>query len=331
MGVKASVIIPTKNAGPLFRQVLDAASEQETPWPYEIIVVDSGSSDGTVAYAREKKVRVLEIAPESFGHGRTRNYAVGQSIGEFALVITHDALPASRTWLAGMVAAVEQAPDIAGAFGRHLAYPDCDPYTARDLALHFENCRAIGAVRRIEDRKRFNSDDGYRQGLHFFSDNNACLRRSVWERHPYPDVEFAEDQIWARTVLEAGYAIAYADDAAVFHSHSYSVFETGRRAYDESAALHRLFGYDLCPSLKHLAVQTYRCSARDICWSLAQRDIVTQAPWIVRAPFANFARLAGHYLGRRDERLPDWFAQRISRDRALKNTRRVQAPAAGQV
>ncbi len=320
--VKASVVIPTKNAGPLFHKVLDSVLHQQAPWPFEVVVVDSGSTDGTVEFCRARAVRLIQIAPEDFGHGRTRNLAVSNARGEFVAVITHDALPATPQWLAHLVAAVEQDPTVAGAFGRHLPYPEADPYTARDLALHFEGFNTRPAVQRMDDPQRYAQDVGYRQFLHFFSDNNACLRRSVWEQIPYPDVNFAEDQIWAKRIIEAGFAKAYAHDAAVFHSHSYSVIESGRRAFDESAAFDTLFGYNMCPTAGAAMRQTVRGAGRDILWSLGQ-----PRPWrligmMARAPFAHAARQLGYLLGRRHRRLPAWLVDRISLDRSLKNSRR---------
>ena len=74
--MKASVVIPTKNPGQIFRDVLDRVLEQECPWDFEVLVIDSGSNDGTQDYARSKPgVRLHEITPEEFGHGRTRNLA----------------------------------------------------------------------------------------------------------------------------------------------------------------------------------------------------------------------------------------------------------------
>lgn len=268
--MKASVVIPAKNGGKLFARVLDALLRQKTPWDYEILIIDSGSTDDTVKYCEERNINVISISPSEFGHGRTRNFGISKTKGEFVALITQDALPASNDWLFNLVSAVEQAPDVAGAFGRHLPYPDADPYMVRNLKLHFDGFLAWPEVLRKSDNEpRYAAELGYRQIMHFFSDNNACLRRTVWEKYPYPDVDFAEDQIWAKTVIEAGYGKAYADSAAVYHSHSYSVVEAGRRAFDESAALNRLFGYQLCPTVRQLLIHAGGCGYRDIRYSLS--------------------------------------------------------------
>lgn len=297
MSIKASVIIPAKNAGEPFERVINAVIEQETGWPFEILVIDSGSTDGTVEYCRGLTgVRLHQIRPDEFGHGRTRNLGAQLTTGDFIVFITHDALPVDNSWLRNLVAAAEQAPDVAGAFGRHLPYPEADTFLQRDLGLHFDNFLNWPAVFRLDDPERYRKDEGYRQVLHYFSDNNACVRRSVWESIPYPNVEFAEDQIWAKAVIEAGYGKAYADNARVYHSHNYGVIELMRRSFDESNALFRLFGYRLCPSLPQLLAQARARTIRDYRY-LGKLALAKAPAWLVRIPLRNFSQQLGYYLG----------------------------------
>lgn len=317
--VTAAVVIPTKNGGALFRRVIDAVLDQATPWEFEVLVVDSGSADGTVEYCRSlDRVRVHCIAPEEFGHGRTRNLGISMVGGEFVALITQDALPADRHWLNNLVAAVEQADDVAGAFGRHLPYPDAGPYLARDLKQHFDGFLAWPKVMRLDDPGRYAAEVGYRQVLHYFSNNNSCIRRSVWEKYPIAEVDFAEDQIWAKSVVEAGYGKAYADDARVYHSHNYSVVETARRAFDEARALQRLFGYRLCPSVAHLLAQTVRCTFRDFLFSWENDLVVRNFGALAASPLHNLMRQSGFYLGQRADRMPPFLRDLISLDQSKK-------------
>lgn len=314
--MKASVIIPTKNPGAVFRRVLDRVLEQEAPWPYEVVVIDSGSTDGTVEFTQSRSpVRLLTIPPQDFGHGRTRNFAISQSTGEFAVLLTHDALPAGTDWLRNLVSAVEQQPDVAGAFGRHIAYPEASPYTIRDIQAHFDGFGAHPEiVGKLTDLERYARDQGWRQFLHYYSDNNSCLRRSVWEQFPYPDVEFAEDQIWARNVVDAGWLKAYAPGAPVYHSHDYGVFERLQRAYDESAAFRTLFGYRLGGSIRQMARSITALSRADWHWGRAN-DLPLKE--IVHRLGEDVALVLGHGLGARSESLPKWLRTRLSRDKRL--------------
>jgi rhamnosyltransferase len=297
---KASVVIPTKNAGLLFERVLDSVLSQETPWPFEVLVVDSGSSDGTVEHCLNNGVRLHQIPSAEFGHGKTRNLGVSLTSGEFVVMITHDALPCDANWLHELVKAIEVDEDIAGVFGRHYAYEESGILMQRDLLGHFDGFKIGSPIVSNEDSQRYESDQGYRQFLHFFSDNNACLRRSVWEEIPYPEVDFAEDQLWAKTIIERGYKKAYADKAAVFHSHSYGVIQTFRRSYDESRALKALFGYELCSSLKNMFRHAYHITKADWKYVFDQHKVRATWPLILKIPLLSFAKQAGYYLGYRD-------------------------------
>jgi rhamnosyltransferase len=314
---KASVIIPTKNAGKQFERVLVAVLAQKTSWAYEVLVVDSGSTDNTVSYCKEKGVRVHEIPSHEFGHGKTRNLGISLTTGEFAIMITHDALPYDEYWLAELVGAMDADDDIAGAFGRHYAYEESGLLVRRDLIAHFDGFKNGRSVVFNDDPQRYDSDQGYRQFLHFFSDNNACLRRSVWEEIQYPEVDFAEDQLWAQMIIEKGYKKAYVDKGAVYHSHSYSITETFRRSFDESRALKRLFGYRLCQSMTYLFVQTYRCTFNDWRYLFREKSVVNNRFLMMKIPFMCLAKQVGYYLGytgMAERRMGDM----ISLDRSLK-------------
>ena len=318
--MKASVVIPTKNAGAQFYAVLEAVLAQETPWEYEVLVIDSGSNDGTVEYVRSKEQVMLHAIPaHEFGHGKTRNLGISLTTGEFVVMITHDALPVNEHWLMELVQAVEQDDNIAGSFGRHIAYKHDGPFLERDLKCHFDGFLTWPTtIVSLEDKEKYENDLGYRQFLHFFSDNNACLRRSVWERIPYPEVDFAEDQLWAKQIIEAGYAKAYADKAVVFHSHTFRSVELCRRSFDESRALNRLFGYKLCPTLLQMVAQSMRSTIYDIKYLLKSGMLVSQFIWFMRAPLDNIAKQVGYYLGQRADRLPKGLVRIISRDMSLQ-------------
>lgn len=317
--MKASVVIPVKNGGARFREVLAAVLRQRAQWPFEVLVIDSGSSDGSADWARGQGVRVEEIPASSFGHGRTRNLGVRLTSGEFIVFLTHDACPGDEYWLTHLVGAADMAPDVGGAFGPHRGYPEASIVTTRELEVHFHGFGEQPNRVRIDDPGRYAADVGYRQFLHFFSNNNSCLRRSVWEQIPFPDVDFAEDQIWAREMLEAGFSKAFAPEAWVYHSHDFGVIETAQRGFDESRALQRLFGYVLVPSMPRLLRDWVYLVGRDSRWVLgAPVSLWLKAGALFRVPALAGAKLVGRYLGSREDSLPDWLARSVSRDKALQ-------------
>jgi rhamnosyltransferase len=319
--IDASVLILTKNAGPRLARVLDAVLSQKLDAPFEVIVVDSGSNDGTLDLVRSRPtVRLVEIAPTEFGHGKTRNFAAAQSTGAFLVYITHDAIPQGPRWLADLLAPFADRA-VAGVFGRHVAHEGADPFTARDLEAHFANIGNYPAVlSKATDPARYESDLGWVQLLHFFSNNNSALRRSVWERYPFPDVHFAEDQLWARQIIEAGFAKAYAADAVVAHSHSFGAMSQLRRAFDEAAAFQHLFGYRLGHTPAHFMRTALGLSARDI--AFGRRNGIGLGT-IMRRVGQDVGLAAGHFLGTHSGRLPPGLRRSLSHDRRLLDSLRT--------
>jgi O-antigen biosynthesis protein len=325
--LKASVIVLTKNPGEIFKKVLPAIRSQITPWEFEVIVVDSGSTDGTIEFVEQfTDVRLIQIESSEFGHGKTRNYAVSQSRGEFAALLTHDAMPADQHWLENLIKPFMEDAKVAGVFGRHKAYPEHSTYTQRDMQMHFDGFLQWPAIMGMEDPERYQRDQGYRQLLHFFSDNNACLRKSVWKKIPYPDVNFAEDQLWAKAIIESGYKRAYANDATVFHSHDYSVKDTFRRSFDESRALKTLFGYDLCPSAGYGVKQVYACAKSDLGYLSSNGGIFKEFFLALKTPFLHAAKQLGFFIGRYEGKYKSTFFWLFSLDDAKKRKKGSQVP-----
>ncbi|WP_280527927.1 glycosyltransferase family 2 protein [Alicycliphilus denitrificans] len=319
---RASVLIPVKNGGALLGEVLDAVLAQSTPWPFEVVVVDSGSRDGSVECARQRGVRVEVIPAAEFGHGRTRNYLASLSRGDFLVFITQDARPADAHWLRHLVEGCNSAPDVAGAFGPHRAHPGARHVTERELTEHFAGFGSVLSRVQLEDRERFDREVGYRQWLHFFSNNNSCLRRSVWEKLPFPDVMFAEDQTWMLSAIKAGYAKAFVPEAAVYHSHDFGVWETLQRNFDEASSFQRDFGYDMQRSLARTLASAVLLARRDARW-LRQAGVRGWS-WLKHSAYMagiELARTLGQFLGTRHQSLPVWLLRVISRDQALQRGR----------
>lgn len=317
--VRASVLIPVKNGGPLLGDVLDAILAQQAPWAFEVIVVDSGSRDASVELVRQRGIRCEIIAPHEFGHGRTRNYLASLAKGEFLVFLTQDARPASVHWLRHLVEACDSEDLVAGAFGPHRAHPQARHVTHCELDQHFAGFGREPSVVRMEDRARFTSDPGYRQWLHFFSSNNACIRRSVWERLPLPDVAFAEDQTWALRAIEAGYGKAYAPEAVVFHSHDFGLWETLQRNFDEARSFNLYFGYRIQDSMLRALRSGLQLAKRDFGWlrngGLSGWRLLKNALYM---GFIELARVTGQYLGTQHDRLPTWVLRSVSRDEQLQ-------------
>lgn len=255
-GRKVSIVIPTYNGGSLFKEVLTAASNQITDFDYDVLVIDSSSTDGTREFAKRfgGRVRVHEIPQREFQHGRTRNLGVSLTDGEFIALLTQDARPANSSWLRKLIAGFSLAPGVAGVTGRHEAYPQHNRLLAQDLSTMFDRMRDYGPLfslkRGLPSFIRPGSVE-WRMLMHFYSDNNSALRRDIWQKLPYPEVDWGEDQIWCWNFLQLGLSKAYIDDAAVFHSHPFEKATSESVAMSEGYMFAYYFGYHLSSEGTH--------------------------------------------------------------------------------
>lgn len=292
-----SIVIPTKNGGERLDQVLAAVFSQKTKYTYEVICVDSGSSDQTLDILHKYPCQVYEIPPEEFGHGKTRNYGAARGTGTYIMFLTQDALPANDHWIEAMIDAMQMEYGIAGGFGIHYPYPDCNVLDKRDLKRHFQNFGEENRVFFIDNEELYYRDKGYQQYLAFFSDNNSCLKRSVWEKIPYQDVDFAEDQIWSRQILEAGYKKVYCPHAAVYHSHNYPLRTYFHRYYDEFKGVYRVYQWRMFESGKGVLRQILAMDRQDIRYIFNRENGIShKLHWLHYALVRNRYRCFGAYL-----------------------------------
>ena len=293
-----TIVIPTKNAGELLDECLKSVFQQKTGYSYEVICVDSGSSDDTIDIIQKYPAKLYQIPASEFGHGKTRNFGASKGSGEYIVFITQDAVPASDEWLENFINAMKLDDDIVGGFGIHYPYPDCNIIDKRDLKLHFEGFGLDNTIFFLEDKERYENDEVYRRYLAFFSDNNSCLKRTMWEQYQYKDVEFAEDQMWMRQMIELGHKKVYCPFAPVYHSHNYDVHSYLGRYYDESKGLyeiHQTIGvkhwyYILPAAIKHYRMDREYFKTLD----LDKKEFKDACNYSFKR---NYARYLGAYWG----------------------------------
>ena len=97
MNISAGLVIPSKNAGARWADVIAGICSQQGV-DLDVLVVDSGSTDQTLALARDAGFRVMEIPSSEFGHGATRQMALEQFRNHrWVLFMTQDAILCSPT------------------------------------------------------------------------------------------------------------------------------------------------------------------------------------------------------------------------------------------
>ena len=320
--LKATIAIPTFNGVERIDEVLDACLGQAADFRFEVLVIDSGSTDGTLeAIGRRHAVRLHQIPQSEFGHGRTRNLAVRLAKGDYVVFLTQDAVPASQFWLDEMLRPFEISDRIACVFGKQVPRPGCCPTVKRDVINHFRSFGPDPFISLQVDNPRLKSQ-AERDALGYFSDVNSAVRRSAIEKIPFRDVPYAEDQALGRDVIDGGLIKAYAPLAAVLHSHSYPLRAYFARMYEEMSGLWKTTGRTIDTSIpRHVAI-VVRGTLGDWRFIIRDRDysVPRKLVWLVEAPFYNLARRVAVRLALRPE-LPGWAAWLMGRSTAARTTK----------
>ncbi len=221
--VDASILLLAKNELHNIKRCLEAVVSQQSRFTYEIVLVDSGSTDGTLDIARQYPLRLYQVPPEAFHHARTRNYAAGLARGRYLVYLAADAVPAANSWLEALLSNFAD-PLVAGVYGRHLPKPGCT--LERQMVLH----TVYGDARIVKESSR-KRELGYH--YYHFSTVNAALRRDIWESVPFPEeLKVYEDVGIAKSILDAGWKTIYEPAAAVYHSHNHTALGLFKRYFD---------------------------------------------------------------------------------------------------
>ena len=285
-----SVVIPVKDGARYLEKVLAAVVAEE---PDEILVIDSGSRDGSVEIARAAGVEVLEIPSESFGHGRTRNLGAERTSGELICFLTQDATPVPG-WLEAYRSAFLLADNVGAAYGPHLPRAGTSPMIARELTEFFATFSP--------------SDEAVVQGPGdptYLSNVNACYARRCWEQIRFRDVAYSEDQAFGVDLLAAGWVKVYQPAAAVLHAHDYPLRDFMRRYFDEYRGLRRTIGhverFRIPGTLRYVAHSV----AADRRWIGEHGAPPAGRPgWVVRSAAHHGGRHVFSALGSRADALP---------------------------
>ena len=218
---QVSVIIRARNEGRHIGAALAALQAQRYPPGFEVLLVDTESTDDTVAIARRFGAAVISLELARFSFGRALNLGAEIARGDYLVHLSADAVPQHADHLSRLVAPLAD-PQVAATYGRQLPRPGACPSEARDLADWFPPApRALPRP--------------------FLSNANAAVRRPVWQEHPFDEgVASAEDAVWAAGIVAAGYRIVYVPRATVRHSHPAWPSVAYRRGRRDAQGLRRV-------------------------------------------------------------------------------------------
>ena len=308
-----SLLLPVKNQERDVRELIPLVLAQKAFAQLEIVAVDSGSRDGTVAALAQLGATVLAIEPAGFDHGLTRNLAAQYAQGDVLLFLSGRSRPADEHWLAPLLSVLEEDPSAAGVCSRVLPRADADLLTVRDGERELSG----SAVR---ERKAIGDWEGYREMsidqrrvLFNFHTVGAALRTDVFNQIGFHSVAtLGEDLLWAREVLEAGWSLWHEPASVVYHSHDYALRELFERNVDDGLANREINDRDLhdqevLPLIRALVADD---------WAYLQNALSLEGEeldrWRLESALRRVAQVVGQWVGINHNELPDEMASFFS-------------------
>ena len=294
--VAVTVIVPTFNGDAYLAEALDAVRAQRFDGTVEVLVVDSGSTDGTLdIIAARSWVRLHTIPNSEFGHGRTRNLAARMARGRIVVFITQDAIPAHDRWLEELVAPLSGGA--VASTGLQIPRASCFPMLKYEINGVFRN---QGPADRVSFVRKGDHEPVGREldEMTFYSDVNAATTREfLVDVIPYRDVPYSEDFAFAKDLILAGYTKAYTPRGSVIHSNDLTLREYGKRFYEEVVARRRV-GHVLPPLTRGRQIVRFGYGVLgDSGRIIADRDYgpIATIGWLVRNPAYHLAKWRAMY------------------------------------
>ena len=303
------VIVPTYNPGLEAWAKWVQALQFQNCKPMQVVVVDSGSTDGSLALSQQAGFTVLHTEAKSFNHGATRQWALNQgflnpepisaisptpspsSPPDFIVFLTQDAILANANALEELLQAF-QDPQVAAAYGRQLPKSEAHWLEAHTRSFNYPNAsRTV----QLQDKASL--------GIKacFLSNSFAAFRlQALLAQGGFPShLPLGEDTFTAAKLLLSGQSLRYQASAAVYHSHNYNVLQDFQRMFDtgvfhaQNPWLLQNFGKAESEGAKLFRSQ----------WqSLQQQPHFKQG--LLQWLFTNALKLLGYKLGRAHQWLP---------------------------
>lgn len=298
MASSVSIVMVMKNERRNLERGFERVQGQNYDGPVEIVYVDSGSTDGTVEFMRERGIEAHVIPPQEFHHGRTRNLGASLAQHEILVFLSGDAVPVDERWLARLVAPFED-PRVGAVYGRQVPPPGMGRLRARALEIEYPDVRIV---------RDLATEPSLHPGLFRFSNANSAVRKELWEQFPFnEELTLAEDQGLCRDVLMAGYRVVYEPEAAVVHGHERSLFGEFKFAVDNGYSLMRM-GILRNPLIGGETGYGLQRVRRELGYYVARREWADAA----RCFAVSAAKWLGVQVGKRGDRLPRPLMRRIS-------------------
>ena len=222
-----------------FRESYQEFLAQDYSGVWDILIIDSGSTDETVKFLKDQPRTAVHCIPsEEFGHGKTRNLGASMANGDLILMTVQDAKPRSADWITRMVHALE-SNELDGVCGKQAV-----PWDKNKNPLEWYRPIEEPIEDDLYDRTSIENAKPQDKLRACSWDNvNALYKKSSLLEQPFRDVRFGEDMFWALDVLNANGKIGYTNLSKVWHYHHNHPGFTRKRVFYSHYWRYKAFGF----------------------------------------------------------------------------------------
>ena len=207
--VKVSFVIRTLNEVSSIGKVISLINELKGNFSKEIVIVDSGSTDGTVEVVSEhENVVLLKVEPKDWSWGYSLNLGVARAIGDYIVIISGHCYISEESFLEKSISLLEQNHKVAAVYGQQKPIDNFDPFEEWELFSWYPNM----SLHIMDNPKSL------------IGVSNACcvLKKVAWKLNSFDEnAQSMEDGIWAVSIINAGWKLIYSSDIGVYHSHKF--------------------------------------------------------------------------------------------------------------
>lgn len=220
--MKVSIIIRCFNEEEHIGKLLTGIEHQDY-LDFEVIIVDSGSTDSTLSISSKFENIIIKIKPEDFSFGYALNVGCKAATGDILLFASAHVYPLYNDWLSTMAQPFKNDEEIALVYGKQRG----------DWRNKFSELQVF--------KHWFPDKSNYNQEIPFCNNANCAVRKSLWkDQHFDEELTGLEDLDWAKKIQNKGYKLAYESQATVIHVHEEKASSIKNRYKREAIALKKI-------------------------------------------------------------------------------------------
>jgi rhamnosyltransferase len=257
--VDVTIFIRARNEAAFIKDCLNSIFSQDFDGSFEVILLDSGSSDETVSFAKAFRVTVYEIPPALFTFSSALNAGVALSKAQFFVPLSAHSIPKGRFWLRELITPLRADASLAATYSRQIPWPDASIPEMLGMQRTFKTtdfCLSPDYFQLSLTEQRNPTSSA------MLSNASAAYRREVLLQYPFRDVPGSEDRCCAIELLGAGFSILYASQSVVTHLH-YPSFKDFRVIARDAILARFLINQHIAPPSKF----KQHVKTRDLIWS----------------------------------------------------------------